>query len=164
MKSLYFIFLLIACASYAQTNNFLALQHKKAKGEKLVKFYCGDKICLKTSLTNKQQKGIITSLSDTSLTLDSTRVILYKSITKLLVDNSTFVTRSVARFLIGCGIGFVTIDTFNNLINGDSPAVKPISVGISAGLVLVGEAINLLTIKRYKMSKKNKLIFIKDAV
>ena len=127
-----------------------------------IKFYIQDKIAFKLKQDKKKYKGIITAVNDTALTLDSTTIFLYKNIDKVLVDNSNYLTRSASSFLIGCGVGYVALDALNNAINGNKPILRLLDIEIGAGLVIIGEAIKILSIKRYKINKRHHIKFIDD--
>jgi len=138
----------------------LDVEHKSTT--RRIKFYIQDKISFKVKQDNKKYKGIITDVTDTSLTLDSITTVPYKNISKILVDNSNYLTRSASAFLTGCGIGYVVLDAFNNAINKDKPILRLLDIEIGVGLVIVGQAIKILSIKRYKINSKHRIKFIDD--
>ena len=138
----------------------LDVEHKSTT--RRIKLYIQDKISFKVKQDNKKYKGIITDVTDTSLTLDSITSVPYKNISKILVDNSNYLTRSASAFLTGCGIGYVVLDAFNNAINKDKPILRLLDIEIGVGLVIVGQAIKILSIKRYKINSKHRIKFIDD--
>jgi len=138
----------------------LDIEHKSTTHR--IKFYLKDKITFKLKQDNKRYQGIITDVNDTALTLDSTKTILYKNISKVLVDNSNYLTHAASAFLIGCGVGYIALDALNNAINANKPVLRLLDVEIGVGLVVIGEAIKILSIKRYKINKKHHIQFIDD--
>jgi hypothetical protein len=162
VKILCFILFVFSAELVAQSNKFMSLdvQHKSTTHR--IKFYLQDKITFKLKEDNKKYQGIITDVTDTSLTIDSTTTCLYKNINKVLVDNSNYLTRAASAFLIGCGVGYVALDALNNAINANKPILRLLDIEIGAGLVTIGEAIKILSIKRYKINKKHHIKFIDD--
>ncbi|HTA63796.1 MAG TPA: hypothetical protein VK835_15140 [Bacteroidia bacterium] len=162
MKILCFILFIFSVELTAQSNKFMSLDIEHGSNTHRIKFYLQDKITFKLKENNKKHGGIITDVNDTALTLDSTTTILYKNINKVLVNNSNYLTRAASAFLIGCGVGYVALDALNNAINADKPILRLLDVEIGVGLVIIGEAIKILSIKRYKINKKHHIKFIDD--
>ena len=162
VKILCFIFFISSFELIAQSNKFMSLDIEHKSTTRRIKFYIQNKISFKLKQDKKKYKGVITDVKDSSLTLDSTTTILYKNINKILVDNSNYLTRSASSFLIGCGVGYVGLDALNNAINGNKPILRLLDIEIGAGLVIIGEAIKILSIKRYKINKKHHIKFIDD--
>jgi hypothetical protein len=162
VRILCFILFVFSVELSAQSNKFMSLDIEHKSNTHRIKFYIQDKITFKLKQDKKKYKGIITDVNDTSLTLDSTTTILYKNISKVLVDNSNHLTRAASAFLIGCGVGYVALDALNNAINANKPTLRLLDIEIGAGLVIIGEAIKILSIKRYKISKKHRIKFIDD--
>ena len=138
----------------------LNIEHKSTTHR--IKYYINDEIIFKVKQDNKKHSGIITNVNDTTFTLDSTTTILYKNINKILVDNSNYLTRAASAFLIGCGVGYVALDALNNAINANKPILRLLDIEIGVGLVVIGEAIKILSVKRYKINKKHRIKFIDD--
>ena len=162
MKILYFIFFVFSIELVAQSNKFMSLDIEHRSTTNRIKYYINDEIIFKLKGGKKKHKGIITDVNDTALILDSKRLILYKNINKILVDNSNYLTRAASSFLIGCGAGYVGLDAFNNAINGTKPILRLLDIEIGAGLVIIGETIKILSIRRYKINKKHHIKFIDD--
>ena len=127
-----------------------------------IKYFEQDKIILKVKNSNHKYKGVIVSLNDTALILDSTSFILYKDIRKILVDKSTSLTHVAAAFITGCGVGYIGLDALNNAINNNKPILRILDVEIGVGLIAIGQAFRVFTIKHYKINKKHRLKFIDD--
>lgn len=162
-KTIYLL-LLIMCffACKAQSNRFLALEIEKINTTKRIKYFEKDEILFKVKGSHKKYRGIITALSDSAMQLDNQKLIYFTNITKVVVDNSNYLTRAGSAFLIGAGAGFVALDSFNNLINGDRPVIKPLSIEISTGLLSAGYIIRFFERKRYRINSRHRLKFIDD--
>jgi len=162
VKILCFILFIFSVEIVAQSNKFMSLDIEHKSTTHRIKFYLQDKITFKLKQDKKKYTGIITDVTETSFTIDSTTTVLYTNLNKILVDNSNYLTRAASAFLIGCGVGYVGLDALNNAINGNKPILRLLDVEIGAGLVIIGEAIKILSIKRYKINKKHRIKFIDD--
>ena len=145
-----------------ETNKFMSLDIKKVGTTKRIKFYENDNIILKVRSYKKKFKGTIVSLCDTSLTLDSNTVILYKDIEKVVVDNNNSLTKVARTFLMSAGGGYIALDIINNLINSNHPTINPRTVIIGVALVIIGESIKWLSVKHYKIDKEHRIKYIDD--
>jgi hypothetical protein len=162
MKFSLFIFLLFSLGLNAQSNKFLSLDIEHLSTTKRIKYYEQDKIIFKVKNDKHKYKGIMVSVNDSFFVLDSTRTFRIKDVQKILVDNSNHLTRAATTFISGCGAGYIIIDAFNNIINLDSPIFNIRTLEIGAGLIIVGQVIRILSIKRYKINKNHRLKFIDD--
>jgi hypothetical protein len=138
----------------------LEVEHKSTT--RRIKFFVQDKLTFKLKDDKRKYTGIITELSDTTLVINNKFIISYKDIDKVIIDNSNHLTRAASAFLIGCGAGYLALDALNNAINGNRPILRLLDIEIGVGLVAIGEAIKILTIKRYKINKKHHIKFIDD--
>ncbi len=144
-----------------ESNKFMSLDIKKGTTVKRIKFYENDNIILKVKSYKGRFKGTITSLSDTALMMDS-MIILYKDITKVLVDNNNSLTKVARVFLMTAGGGYIGLDIINNLINSNAPVVNPRTVIIGVSLVIIGQSIKWLSVKHYKINASHRIKYIDD--
>jgi len=159
---LLFILIVFSAGISAQSNRFLSLDIEHLSNTKRIKFYEGDQIIFKLKGSRYKYKGTLVWVNDSSIIMDSTKTFLIKNIRKILVDKSNHLTRAAATFISGCGVGYMGLDAFNNIINSDTPILRWLDVEIGVGLVVVGRAFKVLAIKRYKINKKHRLKFIDD--
>lgn len=162
MKILYLILLVFSLHLTAQSNRFLSLDIEHPSHTKRIKYYEQDKIMVKLKNDPHKYKGTIMLLNDSAMILDSTSLILYKDIRKVLVDRSNSLTHVAAAFITGCGIGYVGLDALNNAINNDKPILRWIDVEIGIGLVAIGQAFRIFAIRHYKINSKHRLKYIDD--
>jgi len=144
-----------------ESNKFMSLDIKKAGTVKRIKFYENDYITLKVKSYKKKFRGTITSLTDTSLVVDS-MTIMYKDITKVVVDNNNSLTKVARAFLMIAGGGYIGLDIINNLINSNVPTINPRTVIIGAALIVSGQLVKWLSIKHYKIDNKHRIKYIDD--
>ena len=162
MKILFFILFIVSLEITAQSNRFLSLDIERISNTKRIKYFEQDKISFKLKNSRHKYKGIIVSLNDTALIIDSTGFILYKNIRKISVDKSNSLTHVASAFISGCGIAYVGLDALNNAINSDKPILRWLDIEIGVGLVAVGQAFKIFTVRHYKINKKHRLKFIDD--
>ena len=140
----------------------MSLEIEHGSNFKRIKYFTGDEIIYKLKQDNRRYHGVITMISDTGIIVDTSVVVLYKEIGKVLVDNSNSLTKVASVFFKGCGIGYVGLDILNNLINSNKPVINPLTIEIGTGLFLSGQIIKWLSIKHYKINKKHRIKFIDD--
>ena len=144
-----------------ESNKFMSLDIKKGATVKRIKFYEQDKIILKVKTYKGRFKGTITSLSDTALVMDS-MTIMYKDITKILVNQSSWTTIVSRKFLMTAGGLYMALDIVNNLINSNVPVVNPRTIVIGVGLIVIGQSIKWLSMRHYTINKNHRIKFIVD--
>ncbi|MEO8760690.1 MAG: hypothetical protein ABI448_07365 [Bacteroidia bacterium] len=162
MKILCFILCFISLQLAAQSNRFLSLDIERPGTTKRIKYYDQDKIVFKIKGSRHKYKGIMVALTDSSFTLDSTKIILLKNIRKVMVDKSNHLTRAACTFISGCGIGYMGLDALNNAINSNTPVFRTQTLEIGAGLIIVGQSFKIFSLRRYTINKKHRLKFIDD--
>jgi hypothetical protein len=145
-----------------ESNRFMSLDIKKPGTIKRIKFYENDKIIFKVKTYRGRFKGMITNLTDTTLTLDNITVVSYKDIAKVLVDNNNSLTKVARAFLMTAGGGYIALDIVNNLITSTSPVINPRTIIIGAALVVIGQSIKWLSVKHYKIDKNHRIKYIDD--
>jgi hypothetical protein len=115
------------------------------------KYYLGDNIRLKSAEEDRLIEGEITCLSDSMICIGDWEEVMLKDIRFIYRERfGILISRSI--FLIA-GIGYVTIDSFNRLINNDAPVILAETVYISAGLVGLNFLLIPLKYKRIKTGK-----------
>ncbi|MHB8261388.1 MAG: hypothetical protein ACYDCN_11710 [Bacteroidia bacterium] len=145
-----------------ETNKFMSLDIKKTTTVKRIKYFEHDNIIFNVRSYRSRFKGTITNLTDTTLTIDSTTIVLYKDITKVLVDNNNSVTKVSRAFLMTAGVGYITLDALNNAINSNSTIVNPKTVVIGVSLIITGQMVKWLSVSRYKINNTHRIKYIDD--
>ena len=115
------------------------------------KYYPGEDIRLKVRPDHRIIEGEITCLKDSTMCIGDWEEVSYHDIRFIYRSRQMIrIARSV--FLIS-GVAYFSIDSFNRLINNDSPVILAETALISGGLL--GTSI-LLTPLRYKRLKPEK--------
>lgn len=100
-----------------------------------------------TSISDTIYEDQISAIFDTAVAFGN-RLVPFHSITKVWVGKQRFWTSRLKVLSFAAGTGFIVIDTFNRLVNKDSPLVT------RAGLIVFGSGVGLagilqLTEKRW---------------
>ena len=145
---------LLFMAGQVFAQRFVALDVSRINGFKRIKYYVGDDISFKSGVTHNRYKGKITALSDSLIFFGNNNYVNVSEISIIYRDNGTFVNKGLGKFLMVFGIGFISLDTFNNLINNRRPLVNDLAV--KEGAIASGSGVLLYSMlkKRYKMGKK----------
>ena len=151
------ILFLFLSGTYCFGQQFVALDVTKVNGFKRIKYYIGDEIRYKNAENNRRYKGKIVALSDSLIVFENKTVVNIKDIKVVYRDNANFVTRSLARFCLVFGPGFLGLDTFNNLINRRKPIVNDLAIQEGAAFVGAGLILDNMMKKRYKIGKRRSI-------
>ncbi|MFL5754121.1 MAG: hypothetical protein ACJ76F_11985 [Bacteroidia bacterium] len=128
----------------------------RVTGFKRIKFSANDHFCFRLKNSRKKYCGTIEGLGD-SLIVFKGRTVGIDEIAMVYRDRSNFVTRGLSTFFIGLGIGFVSLDSFNNFINNERPIVKQQALIESASFLAAGLLLKKLGLKRYRIGKRRSL-------
>lgn len=144
----YLLILFFPALSYGQDlDRFIALDN--LKNAKRVKYFLDDKI--RIELKNKTRlSGNIEKISDSSFVVKNAEIFI-KEVAAIYKDRSNFVTHGFTILFAGWGAGFIAIDTFNNLTNGEKPIIKKRALIAGAALISAAGIIKLLSVKKYKI-------------
>jgi hypothetical protein len=77
-----------------------------------------------------------------------------KNIKVVYRNNANFVTKVLGKFCFWFGIGFMGLDTFNNITNKRSPIVNEEAVGEGACFVAAGVIFKQMMKHRYRIGKR----------
>jgi hypothetical protein len=118
------------------------------------KFYEGDDIHVrvKNYPPASSIKGTLTGIRDSSIIIDDAYLIPLKDITAVYKDR--FWLGLAVPVLFVAGVGYVTLEAFNRLINNDSPVVTTETAIISGSLVAGGFALIPLKERKFKVGEK----------
>jgi hypothetical protein len=117
------------------------------------KYYPGEDIRIRTKQDNRIVEGVITGISDSSIYIGDWEEVYFSDV------QTIYRTRIPVKWLQGLlvlgGAAYFSIDSFNRLINNQSPVVLAETAYISAGMVAAGFAVTPLRYKRMKSEKWN---------
>ena len=143
-----FVLCIISFNSFSQR---ILVVEKISANVKNIKFKTGDRIIFK--VTNKEKiEGYITKIDDSTLTVNNTPVTI-KEIKTIYTE------RTLALLLSSIGImgggAYIIVDSFNNIINKESPVFKTESL-ITGGIMLGAGIISSVFIyKKHTVSNED---------
>lgn len=123
------ILFIILTSSFAQ--KFLLVENQKSF--KNFKLYPGDEVTFSIPSEERRISDIILDLSDNSIIFDLTGEVQFTEITAIYRVN--YVVKILQPFTLLAGAAYFGLDSFNRLINNDSPVILAETAIISAGLV-----------------------------
>jgi len=117
------------------------------------KYYQDDKIILKVDNIEKRINDEVSELTDSSVVLNVMGEFELDRITSIYKEN-WLVQTTRGLCLLG-GVAYFGIDSFNRLINNDSPVILAETVIISASMVGLSFALTPLKYRKAVNTKKN---------
>jgi hypothetical protein len=97
------------------------------------------------------------NLKDSLIIFDNDSSIRLSDIKAIKLRDANHLYRLFSGFFYIGGVLFVSLDTFNNYINSETPYVKQAAVIVSAGLITLGFITKQLSIKRIRINKRKSL-------
>jgi hypothetical protein len=140
----------------SEAQKILALDNYKVFRFKRIRYKEGDEINFKLKDFKQKYSGEILQITDSSILIKGMDVPL-KMISVIYRDRGNFLTKSFSKVFIWAGLGFIILDTGNNLITKSPEIIDKRAVIASGSLILVGCAMKILEIKKYKISSKHVL-------
>ncbi len=106
---------------------------------------------------HKYRINRIVNMKDSIIIFSNDSSIVLSEIKRIKLRDANHLYRLFSSFLYTGGVLFIGLDTFNNLINNDTPYIKQTAVIASAALVSAGFIVKQLSIKRIKINKRHSL-------
>jgi len=119
------------------------------------KYYPGEEIILKVKQLDNKLADEIETMDDTCLVLAVNGVVRLDDIRAIYKEN--WFVQIVRGFSLLAGVAYFGIDSFNRLINNDSPVILAETAIISGGLVAFSFALAPLHYRKYSTKKKWRL-------
>ena len=150
-----FFLLTNSCAA----QKILALDNYRLIGFKRIRFKEGDIINFRLNDLKQKYTGEILHITDSTIILKGMDVPV-NTIGMVYRGRGNFLTKSFAKAFIWAGLGFIILDTGNNLITHSSTIIDERAVIAGSSLMLVGGIMKLVEIKKYKIGNKHTLKII----
>jgi len=116
------------------------------------KYYCGDEIMYRTNKSESRITDEIMDMSDSSLILTASGEVLLADISGIYKEN--WLIKTIRGLTLLGGAAYFGIDSFNRLINNDSPVILVETVIISGSMIAVSFALIPLNYRKYNTQKK----------
>jgi hypothetical protein len=140
----------ILSAGLTSQNRIILHVHHLFKSKR-VEISTGDQIKFRLKDDPSKYRGRVDTIGDSLITI-SGLVVPIHSISCFYMYRANYVSSSFSKFFIRLGLGFIALDTFNNLTNGTPPILNPRSVFIGLPVALIGGIIRICGYKKYKIS------------
>ena len=154
------LFFLSGTIQFAFSQKFLALDVYKLGEMKRIRFYEKDQLTFRFRDGRKFFTHTIVRFEDSTIIFDAKLELTVSEIECIRVDRSTFVTHGLSHFLTDIGIGFIVLDSFNNLLNKEAPVVKTQTLKEGIPLIISGLIIKRMMIRKYRIGERRKLKII----
>lgn len=142
--------LLLLMTSLVFSQKILVAENKYSL--KNFKYYCGDEIIYKTDNADKRMVDEILDMTDSSLFLGSGGEVMLDDISGIYKEN--WLIKTIRGLTLLGGVAYFGLDSFNRLINNDSPVILAETVVISGSLIAVSFALIPLNYRKYNTLKK----------
>jgi hypothetical protein len=139
---------LVSTGLFAQKILLVENQHSF----KNYKYYPGDEITYKLVEEEDRNHDIISDMTDSSIVFEMMGEVRLEEITAIFRDN--FVVKILQPFTLLAGVAYFGLDSFNRLINNDSPVILAETAIISAGLVAFSFALTPFRQRKLNTSGK----------
>jgi hypothetical protein len=170
LRHLLILFLLNPISTFSQilprSDSFIRCLSLQMTGKKKnVYFFEGDNIIVKTILDHKKHNFQILRMTDSSFfyspysetnTIFDLKELKFSDIKKVYIGGSKNpISMRGTGALGGAGVLLLTIETLNQLKNGETLKINPTIAGVSAGLIGVSYLIKVLTNRNYRINKRH---------
>jgi hypothetical protein len=142
--------LLLLLSALAFSQKILVVENKYSL--KNLKYYSGDGIILKVENIEKKISDEILDMTDSSLILNIRGEIMLDHIDAIYREN--WLIKILRGFSLMGGVAYFGIDSFNRLINNDSPVILAETAIISAGMVAFSFALIPLNYRKINTREK----------
>lgn len=135
----------------SDAQNYLLLLKKKGS-PKNYKYTLGSDISVRSKVRESKITGQIHQISDSTLTIDFTRLVYLEDIDNVYRERYWFRLSSTLLFVAGAG--YFILDVFNRSINNMSPIVTENTMITTASIIGVGVVFKLFDTRRCRIGKK----------
>ena len=154
------ILVLCLCASICVSQKVLEIDIVRFNHFKSIQLFTGSYIEYKLKGEHKYRINKMVNMKDSLIIFDNDSSIALSDIKVIKLRDANYLFRLFSGFFYTGGVLFIGLDTFNNLINHDTPLVNQTAVIASAALISAGFITKQLSIKRIRISNHKSLRII----
>jgi hypothetical protein len=143
------IALILLLAPGISAQKFLLIENQHSL--KNHKFYQGEGITFRFASEEKKVFDLILDMTDSTIVFESMGEVRLNEITAIYMDN--YVVKILQPLTLLAGAAYFGLDSFNRLINNDSPVILAETAIISAGLIGFSFALTPLRQRKLNTSK-----------
>ena len=145
-------------AGYAQ--KILEIDIIRGNHFKKIQLFNGSYIEYKVKGEHRFRINKMVNMKDSLIIFDNDSSVVLSNIKSIKLRDANYLYRLFSSFFYTGGVMFVGLDTFNNLINNDTPTVNQTAVLASAALISAGFIVKQLSIKRIRINRHKSLRII----
>lgn len=127
---------------------------------KRIHIYQHETLTYKLKGSSHKQQHTIVDMQDSVLYIETGESIRLDQVKSIIIDRSNFLTRMLASGFRIAGIGYIAIDVFNSVKNGDTPVFKERVLVAGACLFVLGEVIHIANKRRLHPGRNVRLQII----
>ena len=150
------IFILLFAGTALHAQKLMLIE--KRKSLKNYKYYPGEDIRLKVKPDGKTIEGEIICLTDSTVCIDQYKEVPFDDI--MFIYRKSSIMRITSGALLLGGVAYWSLDSFNRLINNDSPVILAETTAISGGMI--GAGLLLLPLKYQRINAQKCRISMLD--
>ena len=154
------IIVLAICSFMSISQKILEIDIVKFNHFKSIQLFNGSYIEYKLKGESKYRINKMVNMKDSLIIFDNDSSIALSEIKAIKLRDANYLYRLFSSFFYTGGVLFVGLDTFNNLINHDTPLVNQTAVIASAALISAGFIVKQLSIKRVRINNRKSLRII----
>ena len=155
-KTFIFLVSLFLFTNFCEAQKYLVLDSYRLLGFKRVRYAEGDLISFRLNDFKTKYSGEILAINDSVIHLKGMDVPI-KTISVVYREKGNFLTKSFSKVFMWSGLGFIILDTGNNLLSKRSTVVEDRALVAGGSLIGLGLTMKLLSIKKYKIGNKHTL-------
>ena len=127
---------------------------------KSVQLFTGSYIEYKLKGEHKYRINKMVNMKDSLIIFDNDSSVVLSNIKVIKLRDANHLFKLFSGFFYTGGILFIGLDSFNNIINHDSPIINQTAVIASAALISAGFIVKQLSIKRIRINSHKSLRII----
>jgi len=158
MKPFKFISVFLVLLGFElQSQSFLRITYTHFGSTKVYEVINSEVLHYKLKGEHSFRKDKIISMKDSTIMFENYTEIKLNQIKALRLNKNIHLLGTFQVLFMAGGVGFITLNTINNLITDVSPVFSPKAAYISAALLATGFLIREMGIKRIRMTKNKDL-------
>lgn len=157
MKLLLLILFCSSCFYMSFAQKSLAIDLYTLGHFKRIHISQGEEMTYKLKGSSHKQTHILVDMEDSILYIETGESIRLDQVKCIIIDRSNFLTRMLASAFRIAGIGYISLDAFNNAINEETPVFKERVFVTGAILFVVGEFVHIANKRRIHPGRNRRL-------
>jgi hypothetical protein len=149
--------LLLCCFRNADAQKILEIDISHFNKFKKVQLFNNSYIEYKLKGEHTYRIDKMVAINDSMIVFKNDSTIFISQIKSIKLRNASILAKLFGSFFLIGGTGFILLDTFNNITNGQAKIIDERAVVASASLIAASLIIKQFTIKRIRINKHHSL-------